>query len=85
LRPECRLGPSMNLNDKISVFRFFTESVMKGGSSLIFSEMPAMCFMAWITMLDAACMRGELLSVVIVPSFSSMAAPGSGNIVEYVE
>jgi len=40
-------------------------------------------------MLDAACMRGELLPVMIVPSFSSMAAPGfgdgSGDVVEYVE
>ena len=48
---------------------------MLAASSWILAGMPARCLMAWITTLEAACMSGELLPVMMVPSLSSMAAP----------
>ena len=48
---------------------------MLAGRSRILAGMPARCLMAWITTLEAACRSGELLPVMMVPSFSSMAAP----------
>ena len=48
---------------------------MVAGRSLILSGMPARCLIAWMTTLEAACIRGELLPVMIRPSGSSSAAP----------
>ena len=54
---------------------FHGDDSMLDGSSRILGGMPARCLMAWITTLEAACRRGELLPVMMVPSLSSMAAP----------